>query len=239
MSAAALATVALVLLGRAGGSEPAPEATQPSAVTTVAETRARALRGRRARVRVRRARRPSRERRSHAIGRPYAGRLVGGVALPAGGAAFFTWNHVRARTPSPAWRRHGTVRLVRTVLRVVRAHRRAHPRAPRVGVGDLSRPRGGPFGADYGGKGHVSHQNGLDVDILYPRRDRRERPPATVAGIDRRLAQDLVDRFVRAGATTVYVGPATDLKGPPAVVRRRVYHDDHLHVRLGGRAGAA
>ena len=155
--------------------------------------------------------------------------------MPAGGAAFFTWNHVRASTPSPAWRRTGTVALVRTVLRVVRAHRRAHPRSPRVGIGDLSRPRGGPFGADFGGRGHVSHQNGLDVDVLYPRRDRRERPPGSATEIDRRLAQDLLDRFVRAGAVLVYVGPATRLRGPTAVVRERVYHDDHMHVRVGRR----
>ena len=158
-----------------------------------------------------------------------------GVALPAGGSAFFTWNHVRARTPSPAWRRYGTARLVRTLLRVTRAHRRAHPRAPRVGIGDLSRPHGGPFGASYGGRGHVSHQNGLDVDVLYPRRDRRERPPSVPSEIDRRLAQDLVDRFVRAGATTIYVGAATGLAGRARVVRPRVYHDDHMHVRISER----
>ena len=235
VASAALATGALALRGPTGASAPVPPAGEPSAVavTVAREARAQALRGRE-RTRIERRRR--RElRRSRALGRPYAGRLVGGVALPAGGAAFFTWNHVRGRTPSPAWRRHGTVRLVRTVLRVVRAHRRAHPRSPRVGIGDLSRPRGGPFGPSYGGRGHVSHQNGLDVDVLYPRRDRRERPPQTAAGIDRRLAQDLVDRFVRAGATTIYIGPATGLKGPPAVVRERVHHDDHLHVRIGAR----
>ena len=234
VSGAALATGAVAQLGPTGVRAPAPPATQHSPVATVAEKRARALRSR-ARARARTARRRSLERRSRALGRPYAGRLAGGVTLPAGGAAFFTWNHVRARTPSPAWRRTGTVRLVRTVLRVVRAHRRAHPRAPRVGIGDLSRPRGGPFGPNYGGKGHVSHQNGLDVDVLYPRRDRRERPPQAAGEIDRRLAQDLVDRFVRAGATIVYVGPATDLEGPPAVVRARVHHDDHLHVRVSKR----
>ncbi len=78
-------------------------------------------------------------------------------------------------------------------------HRRAHPGAPRVLVGDLSRPRGGPFGPRFGGPGHVSHQNGLDVDVYYPRRDRLEAAPTRVAQIDRRLAQDLVDRFLAAG----------------------------------------
>lgn len=104
-----------------------------------------------------------------------------------------------------------------------------------MGIGDLSRPRGGPFDASFGGKGHVSHQNGLDADVLYPRRDRREKPPATVAQIERRLAQDLVNRFVRAGATTIYIGPATGLRGRARVVGTRVHHDDHLHVRIRRR----
>lgn len=158
-----------------------------------------------------------------------------GVALPAGGRAFFTWDHVRERTPSPKWRRNGTGRLIATVLGVTRAFERAHPRAPRVGIGDLSRPSGGSFGPQYGGKGHVSHQNGLDVDVLYPRRDGGERPPSATAEIDRRLAQDLVNRFVRAGATTIYIGPATGLRGRPRVVRPRTHHDDHMHVRIERR----
>ena len=61
---------------------------------------------------------------------------------------------------------------------------------------------------------HVTHQNGLDADVYYPRRDRAERPPLSVSEIDRRLAQDLVDRFVAAGAELVYVGPNTGFTGP-------------------------
>jgi hypothetical protein len=104
-----------------------------------------------------------------------------------------------------------------------------------VGVGDLSRPRGGDFGARFGGIGHASHQNGLDVDVYYPRRDRRERPPRVPAQIDRRLAQELVDRFVAAGAAKVFVGPNTRLRGPPAIVEvLPFHHDNHMHVRLAG-----
>jgi murein endopeptidase len=102
-----------------------------------------------------------------------------------------------------------------------------HPFAPRLGIGDLSRPRGGYFGPR-----HVSHQNGLDVDVYYPRLDRRERAPRTAAQIDRRLSQALVDLFVRAGATRVFVGPNTGLTGPPNVVQVLWNHDNHLHVRM-------
>jgi murein endopeptidase len=171
---------------------------------------------------------------SRALGRHEAGRLVGGVSLPVRGRDFFTWDPVQRRSPNRGWRRYGTGRLVRIVRRVVRDHRRAHPRAPRVGIGDLSRPRGGDFGPRYGLPGHASHQNGLDADLYYPRRDRRERAPLGASDVDRRLAQDLVDRFVRAGAVKVFVGPNVNLDGPRGVVVAIPHHDNHLHVRLRG-----
>jgi murein endopeptidase len=101
-----------------------------------------------------------------------------------------------------------------------------------MSVGDLSRPRGGNFGPQFGYLGHASHQNGLDVDIYYPRADGRERAPRDASEIDRRLSQDLVDRFVEAGAVKVFVGPNTRLKGPPNVVMPLIHHDNHLHVRI-------
>jgi murein endopeptidase len=120
---------------------------------------------------------------------------------------------------------------VRTALRVIEAYAAAHPGAPRVGVGDLSRPHGGHFGRGFGGVGHVSHQNGLDIDIWCPL-DGKERPPAVPPQINRRLAQVLVDRFVRAGAVLIFVGPNTGLRGPPGIVSPLAGHDNHLHVRL-------
>jgi protein MpaA len=171
---------------------------------------------------------------SRSLGVPWAGSLVGGVQLQAEGEHFFTWDSVRKRSPNRGWRRYGNRRLIRTLLRVLGEYAAAHPKAPRVGIGDLSRPHGGDFGARFGGLGHASHQNGLDADVYYPRRDRRERPPKAPPQIDRRLAQDLLARFVQAGAAKVFVGPSTGLKGPPAVVDELVHHDNHMHVRLPG-----
>jgi murein endopeptidase len=170
--------------------------------------------------------------RSRAIGLPYAGRLVAGVRLPREGVHFFTWDPVLRRSPDRPWRRFGTDRLVRTLLAVIDGYAAAHPHAPRVGIGDLSRPHGGDFGPRFGGIGHASHQSGLDADVYYPRRDRRERAPRSVGQIDHRLAQDLVNRFTRAGAQIVFVGPDTHLHGPSGVVQVLAHHDDHLHVRL-------
>ena len=120
-----------------------------------------------------------------------------------------------------------------TSLGVLRAFARAHPRAPRIGIGDLSLPEGGYFGPEVGGGiGHATHQNGLDVDVYYPRLDRRERPPRVPEQVDVELAQDLVDRFLAAGATTIYVGPNLPLRGPAGVVIPLVNHDNHLHARI-------
>jgi murein endopeptidase len=171
-------------------------------------------------------------RRSAPSGSPSAGALADGVRLPAEGRHFATWEPGRNASPSRPWRRWGGDRTVRALLAVAAAHRRAHPGAPRLLVGDLSRPGGGPFGPRFGGPGHVSHQNGLDVDVYYPRRDRLEAAPTRVAQIDRRLAQDLVDRFLAAGARVVFVGPRTGLTGPPERVVALPRHDNHLHARF-------
>jgi len=172
------------------------------------------------------------ERDSYALGQPWAGRLANGVQLTEEGPDHFTWDPVLKRSPNRPWRRWGTARLVRTRLTVLAEYHTAHPEAPRVGIGDLSRPQGGSFGRRFGGLGHASHQNGLDVDVYYPRRDHEERQAVRVGQIDRTLAQDLVDRFVHAGAEKLFVGPHTGLHGPRRIVRPLVHHDDHVHVRL-------
>jgi len=178
---------------------------------------------------------PVRWRRSRSLGPPWAGRLVAGVQLPSEGADFFTWDPVLRRSPNRGWRRWGSDRLIRVVLRVLRDHRAAYSFAPRVGIGDISRPRGGNFGKRFGGVGHASHQNGLDVDVWYPRLDGLEQRAERVGLIDVELAQDLVDRFVAAGAQYVFVGPRTPLSGPRRRVQPLINHDDHMHVRIRPR----
>ena len=173
------------------------------------------------------ARKPSR-----AVGKPYAGRLVRGIQLSAEGAEFVTWDPILKRTPNRDWRRWGTDRLLETIAGVLARYRESNPDAPRVVIGDLSRPRGGDFGPQYGWPGHASHQNGLDVDVYYPRRDRRERAPRSPRMVDRELAQDLADLFVAAGAQYLFVGPNVGLRGPRKVVQPLRLHDDHMHVRI-------
>jgi murein endopeptidase len=170
--------------------------------------------------------------RSVAVGRPWHGRLEHGVQLPAAGTDFVTWDPILGRSPNRDWRRWGTDVLVVVLDAVTREFREAHPGVPPVLIADLSRPHGGPFGRRYGGLGHASHQNGLDADVMYPRRDGALRAATRPADVDRALAQDLVDRFRAAGAVKLFVGPHLHLHGPRAIVVALVHHDDHVHVRI-------
>ncbi|HEV2821183.1 MAG TPA: penicillin-insensitive murein endopeptidase [Solirubrobacteraceae bacterium] len=176
---------------------------------------------------------PASEDRSRAIGKPNDGRLRDGIMLPAQGRDFVTFDAIFERAPSREWRRYATGRLLRVVYGALRDYREANPDAPRVLVGDLSRPGGGWFGREYGGLGHASHQNGLDIDLYYPRRDGRRRKPARASHVDRRLAQELVDAFLaRPEVQYAFVGLNVGLTGPAKRVQRVAHHDDHVHIRV-------
>jgi murein endopeptidase len=171
---------------------------------------------------------------SRAAGEPWDGRLINGIELPAEGPGYVTWDPIRKRVGNREWRRWGTDRLVDAVTAVVAAYAERHPDAPPILIGDLSRPDGGDFGKRFGGLGHASHQNGLDADVYYPRRDGRLRRAASPRQVDRAAAQELVDAFVQADAQYVFVGPSLHLRGPRGIVQTLVHHDDHLHFRLTG-----
>ena len=165
-------------------------------------------------------------RRATSIGLPYSGRLVNGTQLPVEGPNWVTWNPATDSSPNQPSRLYGHERTIRTILSVLAAYGTAHPSAPRVVVGDISLRHGRTMDQ------HVSHQNGLDVDVYYPRRDRRLTAPIASSQIDRRLAQDLLDRFVAAGAQIVFVGYSTRLRGPSGVVVPYPRHENHMHVRF-------
>jgi hypothetical protein len=165
------------------------------------------------------------------VGLPWSGSLIDGTQLPVEGPNWVTWNPVTDEAPNAPNRLYGNERTIRTILSVIDEYRAANPRAPRVLVGDISWRGGGPMEA------HVSHQNGLDVDIYYPRLDGSLREPRLPDAIDRRLAQDLLDRFLAAGAHMVFVGYATGLHGPARVVIPYPNHENHMHVRFPSRRG--
>jgi murein endopeptidase len=160
------------------------------------------------------------------IGLQYAGRLVNATQLPVEGPGWVTWNPVTDSSPNVPGRLYGHERTIRSILSVVAGYREAHPHAQRVVVGDISFHDGGRMDQ------HVSHQNGLDVDVYYPRLDRHTSAPIRTRQIDRQLAQDLLERFVAAGATKVFVGYSTGLRGPSGVVVPYPNHENHMHIRF-------
>jgi murein endopeptidase len=172
---------------------------------------------------------------SQSLGTTDAGRLVHGMQLPSAGIGFVSWDDLTWRSPDRGWRRFGTDRLVDFIEQLGVEWHAAHPGAPPILIGDMSRPNGGPFGSEFGGLGHGSHQKGIDVDIYYPRADHRLVAVRNASQIDHALAQDLVDMIVRRGVQYAFVGPHTGLKGPRGVVIPLVDHDDHVHVRIWNR----
>jgi len=161
------------------------------------------------------------------VGLPYGGSLIDGTQLPVEGPSWVTWNPVTDSTPNAPNRLYGNELTIRAIVTVTEAYRAAHPEAARVVIGDISREGGGPMRDE-----HVSHQNGLDVDVYFPRLDRTLRAPRASGEIDQRLAQDLLDRFVAAGAQMVFVGYSTGLHGPAGVVVPYPGHEYHMHVRF-------
>ncbi len=65
----------------------------------------------------------------------------------------------------------GSLDLITLIIEASREIRRDFPAVERVQIGDLSDKNGGKLG------GHGSHQNGLDADLAYFRKDRVEMPP--------------------------------------------------------------
>jgi murein endopeptidase len=173
--------------------------------------------------------------RSDAVGRPTRGSLRFGVQLPVEGSTFVTWDPGTASIRSADWRRWGTDHVVRNSLCAIDAYRAVWSGSSRVLIGDISLPAGGKFGPEYGGLGHASHQNGLDIDVYYPRTDGAETIAANVNDIDRVASQLLINQFVARGAVKVFVGRGLGFSSPhgyEGVVQPARKHFDHFHVRF-------
>jgi hypothetical protein len=159
-------------------------------------------------------------------GLPYAGYLTDGTQLPVEGRDWVTWDPVTDSVPNLPRRLYGNEHVIQALLDVIAGYRAANPGAPRVVVGDISFRGGGPMDE------HRSHQNGLDVDVYYPRKDGTLRAPTSTAQIDERLAQDLLDRFLTMRVEMIFVGYDAGLHGPGGVVIPYPSHENHMHVRF-------
>jgi len=149
-----------------------------------------------------------------------------------------------------------TTDLVRVVRRVSKSLQKKYPRGERLQLGDASQRAGGEV------SGHVSHQNGLDLDIAYLRRDHWEQDLNEAAGFLEDFVKDtkvtanfdlqrnwfLVKELVKTGRVNrIFVNAQikqalcnfAKRKGEfkkynQALRRLRPWqgHADHLHLRL-------
>jgi len=160
---------------------------------------------------------------SRSIGTPGNGRLVDGVLFPAWGPDHFPWNFREQRIGGSGRTRWGNCHVVRAVLRGLAAYHRRNPHAPRVAVGDMGLRHGGDI------DGHATHENGRQIDLYFPRRDRKLREPRAVGQVDLKLSRELVRAMLDVGAHRVLIGPDIHIATPPRVMRWP-NHDDHLHA---------
>lgn len=186
------------------------------------------------------------------IGSYVSGCLAGAVELPETGPS---WQAMRLRRN----RNWGHPNAIAFIERLGAAAQRIG--WPRIYVGDISQPRGGPMRT-----GHTSHQTGLDIDIWFRRPEARLLSPGererigspSVVARDRRsvngawtaahhallkaAAEDpaVARIFVNAAVKRELCNaepPGAD-RGWLAKVRPWWKHESHFHVRLNCPAGA-
>ncbi len=175
-------------------------------------------------------------------GEPYNGNLVNGVVFP----NMFPGYHVRDYE-----RAYTTPELAGALLDAIEAVRTQFPGTCDVFIGDFSKNGGGRFG------GHLSHQNGRDVDVglyardnsplhnLIPMNGNNLDPAKTLFMIenlaasqrvqyiflDRSIQKVLYDYGIAHGCTQAYLNR---LFGgvPGALVQDIPGHVSHMHIRF-------
>lgn len=182
--------------------------------------------------------------RSVSVGTPQSGALRNAVPMREG-------EHWVIAYPDNAWATHETVTYLRRALD--EAFDGAPREAPRLYIGDLSTPWGGPLPP------HASHQSGRDADVGYARRsdsdpwweDASERTldvalewrlvralvkhaPVEVIFMDRAIQRLIRAHARRVEADARWVDRLFDLGGarPSALVRHAPGHASHIHVRF-------
>jgi len=139
------------------------------------------------------------------------GQLINGVLLPTEGVGY---RHDFGADPYNS-DNAGILTLINLLEDIGREWFLRHPEGPRIVYLDLSRPGGGQF-MDIGGQSpeqfHAAHQNGLDVNVRYMRKDKsenlfdfvssngkgkeRDNSIEEIAGYDPKLSTDLINMFL-------------------------------------------
>jgi Putative peptidoglycan binding domain/Penicillin-insensitive murein endopeptidase len=136
-------------------------------------------------------------------------------------------------TSKPSNRQFGQPEAIRALQAIAAAWLRVHPNGPYLDIRDISFQGGGPM------NGHISHQQGIDVDIRPIRRDGQQ--GLTTFNDASSYSQVLTRELVELIHANLILKVEFILFNDPALrprVRPWHNHDDHLHVRFvkpGGR----
>lgn len=165
---------------------------------------------------------------SRPVGPPNDGNLLGGLNLPDRGIGYA---HFRGSdgVDQDDW---GTLQMLDCLESVGRA---TEGMGIQIGIGDISLRRGGAFPP------HSSHQNGLDADLRYVRKDRDNVP------LDLRFQADEYDAqatkvvfeafFLLCPVEVIFVDIdrlGFALSGREGQLVHVNGHSNHFHVRVGG-----
>jgi murein endopeptidase len=177
--------------------------------------------------------------RPQALGTWNRGSLECGWTLAAKTDTYRTWDYPRSESPNDPDRRVGTDREIGLIEDEAAIWVDGHPGRPLL-IGDMSRPQGGPFGPLYGGPGHASHQNGLDVDVFMPRVDGKPKPAARPSQVDLPLARALITQFGDdPDVEVMFVGCRRSYASASEKADKLCNgeHENHFHVRLTAQPG--
>ncbi len=138
---------------------------------------------------------------------------------------------------------------------VAKEHSGPEHKGVRLVVGDLSAPRGGCLSGRHGRRGHVSHTAGIDVDLGFltvkankpsPERFHREFDPKANWWLLKKIFNNpyacvkvvFLDRkHISKLAKYASREDAEEWLRLARFIRHIKYHKDHLHIRVGDRAG--
>lgn len=150
------------------------------------------------------------------------GCLIDAWQLPKSGFGYYHY----AGTDEPGTDNWGTKELIDLIENVGFDWYLLHSEGPRIGILDMSLQYGGPFPP------HETHQNGLDVDVRYVRKDDVE-APITINDpqYDRDRSGVLISLFLDYGAEFIFTSD-TELAQLDPQIKFVPQHENHFHVRL-------
>jgi len=109
------------------------------------------------------------------------------------------------------------------------------PRSHQFDIGDISKLGGGPWLNSDGRTRHKSHQNGLDIDVRYPRKDGQNLPldvRTDPAHYDTSSTADLMTCFINKSNVDLIFADSASIGIWGGALVNDTGHHTHFHVRI-------